>query len=159
MTDDQKFDKLVRAIGASHRRRGIFWSQEKEKKLIMALKIKAKKAAESRPESYDDFRERVLSICAREKEDEPVVVSKDLVKRITLYLTNPAKNSDKVYVIEIVKNGTLFDVPFEYGRRGSNLKKGFKKTRVPLNSAQWEFDKVVREKKDEGYTEDIRGGL
>jgi predicted DNA-binding WGR domain protein len=120
--------------------------------------VKSKKV-EPRPESYDDFRERVLSICARETNYEIAVVSSDSVKKITLYLTDPAKNSDKVYVIEILKNGKNFDVCFEYGRRGSNLKKGVKKTGVALNSAQYEFDKVVKEKKGEGYTEDIRGGL
>lgn len=121
-------------------------------------------------ESYDEFRSRVMTICARELDPPSTVTApSNSVKKIELYLTNPAKNSDKVYRLEIVPNATslganrvsTYHVNFAYGRRGSTLREGCKTESGPVSLYEAEriFNKYAQEKKDEGYTENISGGI
>jgi len=121
-----------------------------------------KKKSEVKTESYNEFRERVLTVCAREAPDQAITeVSTNTVRKTVLYYTNPAKNSDKVYIAEILKSktSTLYDVVFQYGRRGGTLKDGFKKRSVVWSEAFHAYNKVLDEKLKEGYTQDIKGGL
>lgn len=119
-----------------------------------------KKKAEERPESYDEFRDRVLAICAREAPDEPAVVADNVERELMLYNTNPAKNTDKVYKVSIIKAGNLYHVTGNYGRRGGKMTEEKKTERpVGLGTAISIFNDLVYEKKHKkGYTENISGG-
>lgn len=60
-------------------------------------------------------------------------------------------SSDKVYIAKIVKMGSVYNVPCEYGRRGSTLKPADKGTYATLGQATAAFEKVVIEKTRKGY--------
>lgn len=62
-------------------------------------------------------------------------------------------NSDKVYNATILKDGDLFSVHVEWGRRGVKLNEGHKAVKVPLAEANKVFDRLVREKTGKGYQE------
>ena len=78
------------------------------------------------------------------------------LENITLYYREGT--SDKVYQCQIEPAGERFVVNFSYGRRGSTLNTGTK-TNVPVDydSAKRIFDKLVKEKKSNGYTEGESG--
>ena len=68
-------------------------------------------------------------------------------------------SSDKEYLVRIVpaavhRGAGLFDVRFEYGRRGGTHQKGTKNS-SPMDSysANVLFDEIVSEKKKKGYRE------
>lgn len=66
--------------------------------------------------------------------------------------------SDKVYFLQLVPDGNEYRVDFQYGRRGSALKGGTK-TPEPVSESQATkiYDKIVKEKLGEGYTEGAAG--
>jgi bifunctional non-homologous end joining protein LigD len=71
---------------------------------------------------------------------------------IALYYREGA--SDKVYQARIEPAGNLFVVNFAFGRRGSNLSTGTKTNNpVEYEQARTIYEKLVREKKANGYTE------
>ncbi len=78
------------------------------------------------------------------------------LENITLYYKEGT--SDKMYQCQIEPAGERFVVNFSYGRRGSTLNTGTK-TNVPVDyhSAQRIYDKLVKEKKSNGYTEGESG--
>jgi predicted DNA-binding WGR domain protein len=119
-----------------------------------------KKAAASK-ESYDEFRHRVLLICGKEA-DPPQEKKKDpgVVSEVTLYFTDPAKNSDKVYYLAVVREGTLYNVKFAYGRRGGKMTEGFLLDRPCTQMrAESELRAQQRKKEAKGYVESKDGGL
>ena len=126
----------------------------------------ATKAKAAQPkEDFETFRERVL-LMARRDAPEPASTSttartEPATKSITLYYTNPSVNSDKVYTLEIVKDAKFKDayfVNFSYGKRGKTLKSGTKtKIGVSYSEALNIYDYFLKEKKDEGYTENVSG--
>jgi len=63
-------------------------------------------------------------------------------------------NSDKVYHIQLEKEGSKFVVNFQFGRRGSTLNCG-QKTSAPVDYAEAEkiYNKVLHEKLSKGYQE------
>lgn len=135
---------------------------------MTSLPKEKKEKTPKKTESFDDFRNRVMLVCARELEPPNAAPISSAVKRIELYQTNPAKNTDKVYRLEIVMNATslgpskvnTYHVLFAYGRRGSTLKEGRKTDQpVSLYEAERIYNKFYKEKKDEGYTENISGGI
>lgn len=68
-------------------------------------------------------------------------------------------SSDKLYNATIVKDGDLYTVTCEWGRRGGGLQQGSKAVRVALAVAQKKYDSLVREKTNKGYqeiTEDVQ---
>lgn len=67
--------------------------------------------------------------------------------------------SDKVYQAQLVQNEQGWGVNFQYGRRGSALTTGSKCSIESYEKAKGIFDKLVRDKKAKGYTEDISGTL
>ena len=73
----------------------------------------------------------------------------DTVESIELFFQE--QPSDKVYNAAIVKNGDAYDVPVEWGRRGSTLRTGSKALGVSLAEAKKAYDKVVRQKMKKGY--------
>ena len=63
-------------------------------------------------------------------------------------------NSDKEYIVQMAKVSTLYEVRFEYGRRGGTHTKGTKTDQpCSLVQANTVFDKLVQEKKKKGYKE------
>ena len=76
-----------------------------------------------------------------------------LIKRTTLHFQEGT--SDKIYEVDLCQiDAGRYVVNFRYGRRGSNLKEGTKTTQaVPLETAQREFNKLVKEKAKKGYRE------
>lgn len=63
-------------------------------------------------------------------------------------------SSDKVYHAQVKSWGeeNLYNVHFQYGRRGSSLVSGIKNsTPLPLDSAIFEFNKLVKSKTAKGY--------
>jgi len=81
------------------------------------------------------------------------------VKTIKLYYQDGT--SDKVYILSIEKiqnvaNGksVCYDVTYEYGRRGGELKRGVKNEKpVTLEEANIIYDKLLKEKTKKGYEE------
>jgi predicted DNA-binding WGR domain protein len=72
----------------------------------------------------------------------------------SIHLEFQEGSSDKVYNVEVVQTGKLYEVRFEYGRRGSNLNKGTKTDNpVSLDQANTVYHKLVQEKKKKGYKE------
>lgn len=72
-------------------------------------------------------------------------------------------HSDKVYNVFLVaasgyihNKNEVFDVTFEYGRRGSTLQTGTKSSSVDLIKATKMYNKIIGEKKAKGY-QDISG--
>lgn len=63
--------------------------------------------------------------------------------------------SDKVYYAAVVRDEAtgMFSTPFGYGRRGSALKMGFKARNVSERDALAAYNKVVSEKRGEGYVD------
>ena len=111
--------------------------------------------------SYDEFRHRVLLICGKEA-DPPQAKPKDpgVISEVTLYFTDPAKNSDKVYYLAVVKDGQQFNVKFAYGRRGGKMTEGFLLDRSSTQSrAEAELRAQQRKKEAKGYVESKDGGL
>ena len=80
------------------------------------------------------------------------VLNTPQTERITLYCREGS--SDKVYQATIQPQGEGFVVNFAYSRRGATMNTGTK-TEVPVDydSAKNIYDKLVREKKAKGYTE------
>jgi bifunctional non-homologous end joining protein LigD len=73
-------------------------------------------------------------------------------QRITLY--DREGSSDKVYQAAIEPQGEGFVVNFAYGRRGSTMNTGTKtQTPVDYDTATRIYEKLVNEKKAQGYTE------
>lgn len=60
--------------------------------------------------------------------------------------------SDKVYIAKIIKIGSVYTVPCEYGRRGYSLKSVDKGTYETITQANNAFDKVVASKVAKGYS-------
>ncbi len=61
-------------------------------------------------------------------------------------------NSDKVYHLALIREGALFQVYFEYGRRGTQLQTGFKtQAPVSLEAAEKAFNALLNEKTKKGY--------
>jgi predicted DNA-binding WGR domain protein len=92
-------------------------------------------------------------IPAREVHDsEPRRPAVCETERITLYYREGS--SDKVYQASIEAQGAWFVVNFAYGRRGSTMYTGTKtQTPVDYHSAKYIYDKLVWEKKANGYTD------
>jgi len=59
--------------------------------------------------------------------------------------------SNKFYDISIVEQGGVFDVPFQFGRVGTDGQSGYKVQGVAMEDARKGFDKAVREKMRKGY--------
>ncbi len=79
-----------------------------------------------------------------------------MTEKISLYYREG--NSDKEYHVQLVQDGNLFVVNFQYGRRHSTLNHGTKTTApVPYEQAKKIYDKLVREKRSRGYTEGESG--
>jgi predicted DNA-binding WGR domain protein len=138
---------------------------------MSGVKTKLKKD-EIKSESFDNFRDRVLIVCATVKDsydDAPQTTiaaqAKSVVERTVLYYTEPAKNSDKVYIAEIVRvanTSALYNhiVTFAYGKRGGTMKEGIKTDHpVSLVQARNVYNDLIWEKKKKGYTEDVSGGI
>lgn len=63
-------------------------------------------------------------------------------------------SSDKEYLVQIIQVGSLYDVRFEYGRRGGTHQKGTKNdSPLYLGAANALFNQLVSEKKKKGYKE------
>lgn len=61
-------------------------------------------------------------------------------------------NSDKVYHLSLVREGDLYQVYFEYGRRGTQLQTGFKTPNpLSLEAAEKAFNALLNEKTKKGY--------
>ncbi|NUO01386.1 MAG: WGR domain-containing protein [Saprospiraceae bacterium] len=61
-------------------------------------------------------------------------------------------NSDKVYHLSLLREGDLYQVYFEYGRRGAQLQTGFKTPApVSLEVAEKTFNALLNEKTKKGY--------
>ena len=122
---------------------------------------KAEPEAQSIDSAYDEFRRRVLLIVGKEAPLEEVSApAEGAYKSVTLYYTDPAANSDKIYKIDMIRSRGLYSVNFAYGRRGGTLTEGTKTVNpVVLTEAERLFKKLVDEKKSKGYTERIDGGL
>ncbi len=127
-------------------------------------------------ESYAQFRHRVLMIAGREaplpeeKKAPERPEGHELVESTNLYYTNPAANSDKVYIVELIRIPSnnpsvyagkfLYFVNFSYGPRGGTMKSGTKTpTAVDEFDARKKYRKLINEKRDKGYVDDIHGGL
>lgn len=75
-----------------------------------------------------------------------------VIKAVSLFFQEGT--SDKVYNATLVEEGPgLYTVRVEWGRRGSPLAKGAKAVKVPLDKAEREMAKVLREKTGKGYQE------
>ncbi|HEV8514933.1 MAG TPA: WGR domain-containing protein [Cyclobacteriaceae bacterium] len=75
-----------------------------------------------------------------------------------IHLSFREGSSDKVYQVTLEEKENGFLVNFAFGRRGAALNTGSKTSSpVDLPSAQKIFDKLVKEKKGKGYTEDESG--
>ncbi|MBX3154789.1 MAG: WGR domain-containing protein [Deltaproteobacteria bacterium] len=72
-----------------------------------------------------------------------------IVKSIRLFFQEGS--SDKLYNAAIVKDGELYTVTVEWGRRGGSLNQGSKAVKVALAVAQKKYDALVREKTNKGY--------
>lgn len=71
----------------------------------------------------------------------------DIVKSVALYSDHAG--SDKVYNVQIVKDGEEYRVNYQNGRRGGTLASDTKtKSPVSLEKASQIFDKLVKEKKN-----------
>lgn len=83
-----------------------------------------------------------------------------LAKSGTASLFFKEGSSDKVYHVDLVKNGTAYDVVFRYGRRGGTLNIGNKNTSpITLNAAETMMVKLLKEKLGKGYEpSDTDGG-
>lgn len=70
------------------------------------------------------------------------------IERIHLWHFDSYKNSDKVYNIELQHDpiSNKYSVYFEYGRRGKNLRPGYKVERTNEASARVMMDKLSYEK-------------
>ena len=79
-------------------------------------------------------------------------LSNQLAKNGTASLHFKEGSSDKVYHVDLVPNGGLFDVEFRYGRRGGTLNVGNKNT-SPLarSAAEAVMAKLLKEKLGKGY--------
>lgn len=73
------------------------------------------------------------------------------VKAVELFFQEGS--SDKVYRAQIVKDGALYTVKCQWGRRGSTLQEGSKAVKVALAVAEKKFESLVREKRNKGYEE------
>lgn len=74
------------------------------------------------------------------------------IRTITLYKTEGS--ADKVYGLTIVAAGELFTVTYMNGPRGGTMRTGLKtNTPVSMEAATKEFEKVMRAKMKDGYTE------
>jgi bifunctional non-homologous end joining protein LigD len=77
-------------------------------------------------------------------------------RQAALYCTEGS--SDKVYRATLNEHSTGWSVDFAYGRRGSPQKTGTKtQTPVPFDFACAIYDKLIKEKKSKGYTDDASG--
>jgi len=66
--------------------------------------------------------------------------------------------SDKVYQVQLERVDAGFVVNFQFGRRGRTLQSGTKTLQpVSYNEAATIYERLVKEKKARGYTEDARG--
>lgn len=76
--------------------------------------------------------------------------------KTTLYFTDA--KSDKVYSAWLVPCGGLFNVAYEYGKRGAHLSTGIKTPEaLPRDAAQKVLDRLIAEKRGKGYTESPDG--
>ena len=143
-----------------------FWSEllcEPEAKKNMAIKPKPKSKA-APTEDFETFRERVL-LLARQDAPEPSkqqsAVNLHPAKSVKLYYTDKSVHSDKVYTLAIVKEpkyAGAYYVNFTYGKRNGTLKDGTKtKIAVKYEEAVRIYNYFLKEKKDEGYTENVSG--
>jgi len=72
------------------------------------------------------------------------------MRKVSLYYQQGS--SDKEYHVQLVEDGELYKVNFQYGRRGSSLKAGTKtEEAVPLEAAIKIYEKLVNSKKAKGY--------
>ena len=69
----------------------------------------------------------------------------------SMMLTYKDAVSDKFYEISIEEVGGAFDVPFRFGRTGTNGQSGFKAQGVTYEEAKKAFDKSVKEKLKKDY--------
>lgn len=101
-------------------------------------------------ETYEDFRSRVLRLSVGNPDETASVV----VNRKMLYFKDDSKNSDKIYIVELLEVKGGYNVQYSYGRRGSALKRGMKNDR-PLDRfwAEKLFKELVDEKTDKGYSD------
>ena len=77
-------------------------------------------------------------------------------RQAALYYTEGS--SDKVYTAALIECRDGWTVDFAYGRRGSPQKTGTKtQTPVPFEFACAIYDKLVKEKRAKGYTDDDSG--
>lgn len=78
------------------------------------------------------------------------------MQNVVLYYSDLATggSSDKEYRTQIVKQGNLYSVLFQYGRRGGTLQSGSKTSEpVSLEEAEKIFNRLVAEKTSKGYVE------
>jgi bifunctional non-homologous end joining protein LigD len=75
------------------------------------------------------------------------------VKSTVLFFSDLATGgtSDKTYQIQLTKNGSGYNVQFQYGRRGGTLQPGVKAENVSFEEAEREYQRLVREKTNKGY--------
>jgi bifunctional non-homologous end joining protein LigD len=79
-------------------------------------------------------------------------------EKINLFYTEGS--SDKAYQVQLAAKGAGWVVNFQFGRRGGTLKPGTKTAEpISFELAKREYDKLVREKKSKGYTEDSSGSV
>ena len=65
---------------------------------------------------YDAFRSRILSVVGKEGPGDEDDMPASVVQSVTLFYTDPAANSDKVYKVWITrKTAVEYDVMFAYG--------------------------------------------
>lgn len=74
-----------------------------------------------------------------------------IVRSVQLFFQEGS--SDKVYNAQIVKDGDLYTVKCQWGRRGSGLQEGSKAVKVSLAVAEKKYASLVREKTAKGYQE------
>lgn len=69
-----------------------------------------------------------------------------------LYYKSLEQNSDKEYRVQVTKNGSGYNVQFQYGRRGGTLQAGVKTSEpVSLEEAERIYERLVHEKTSKGY--------
>lgn len=72
-----------------------------------------------------------------------------VVKEAKLYYSQG--KSDKVYIVRVIKEGDIYKVIAQYGRRGLSFRDAPKGVFKTLDDALEIFNKVVDEKEKKGY--------
>ncbi len=80
-----------------------------------------------------------------------------VLQSVDFYYTNPAENSDKVYLVRLIQDDQGFRVDCANGKRGGSLKLRPKGAGLSQIDAEALYDKVCRERLKNGYTTDVSG--